>query len=88
MSLYLPVLWAFIVGLGVFLYVMLDGFDLGLGLLFPFFDARSERQVILNTVAPVWDGTKPSWCWAARCCTVPSRWPMPRCCRPTTCRWC
>ncbi|MBA1363871.1 cytochrome d ubiquinol oxidase subunit II [Burkholderia gladioli] len=58
MSLYLPVLWAFIVGLGVFLYVMLDGFDLGLGLLFPFFDARSERQVMLNTVAPVWDGNE------------------------------
>ncbi|MEK6351045.1 MAG: cytochrome d ubiquinol oxidase subunit II [Burkholderia sp.] len=58
MSLDLPVLWAFIVGLGVFLYVMLDGFDLGLGLLFPFFDARSERQVMLNTVAPVWDGNE------------------------------
>lgn len=58
MVLDLPVLWAFIVGLGVFLYVMLDGFDLGIGLLFPFFDAERERQVMLNTVAPVWDGNE------------------------------
>ncbi|AJP56279.1 cytochrome d ubiquinol oxidase subunit II [Pandoraea vervacti] len=54
----LPVVWAAIIGLGVFIYVVLDGFDLGIGLLFPFFDSKSERQVMLNTVAPVWDGNE------------------------------
>ncbi|MGP8473076.1 cytochrome d ubiquinol oxidase subunit II [Burkholderia sp. PR2] len=54
----LPVVWAAIIGLGVFIYVMLDGFDLGIGLLFPFFDAKAEREVMLNTVAPVWDGNE------------------------------
>jgi len=55
----LPMIWAAIIGLGVFLYVVLDGFDLGIGLLFPFFtEEKSDRQVMLNTVAPVWDGNE------------------------------
>ena len=58
MTIDLPVIWAAIIGLGVFLYVMLDGFDLGIGLLFPFFDAKADRDVMLNTVAPVWDGNE------------------------------
>ncbi|WP_420994610.1 cytochrome d ubiquinol oxidase subunit II [Cupriavidus sp. 30B13] len=58
MSIDLPVIWAAIIGLGVFIYVVLDGFDLGIGLLFPFFEAREDRQVMLNTVAPVWDGNE------------------------------
>ena len=58
MSIDLPVIWAAIIGLGVFIYVLLDGFDLGIGLLFPFFEAKGDRQVMLNTVAPVWDGNE------------------------------
>ena len=58
MTIDLPIIWAGIIGLGVFLYVLLDGFDLGIGLLFPFFDRDGERQVMLNTVAPVWDGNE------------------------------
>jgi cytochrome d ubiquinol oxidase subunit II len=54
----LPMVWAAIIGLGVFLYVLLDGFDLGIGLLFPFFHREGEREVMLNTVAPVWDGNE------------------------------
>lgn len=54
----LSVIWAAIIGFGVFMYVMLDGFDLGIGLIFPFFDREGERQVMLNTVAPVWDGNE------------------------------
>ncbi|MDQ0086479.1 cytochrome d ubiquinol oxidase subunit II [Variovorax boronicumulans] len=53
-----PVVWAAIIGLGVFIYVMLDGFDLGIGLLFPFIESKSDRQVMLNTIAPVWDGNE------------------------------
>src|SRR6202451_2700743 len=58
MTIDLPIIWAGIIGFGVFLYWMLDGFDLGIGLLFPFFDREGERQVMLNTVAPVWDGNE------------------------------
>ncbi|ACD20067.1 cytochrome d ubiquinol oxidase subunit II [Paraburkholderia phytofirmans] len=58
MQIDLPVVWAFIIGLGVFIYVMLDGFDLGIGLLFPFFEEKGDRHVMLNTVAPVWDGNE------------------------------
>lgn len=54
----LPMIWAGIIGLGVFLYVFLDGFDLGIGLLFPFFNAEGDRQIMLNTIAPVWDGNE------------------------------
>jgi cytochrome d ubiquinol oxidase subunit II len=58
MTIDLPVIWAAVIGLGVFLYVMLDGFDLGIGLLFPFFERKGDREVMLNTVAPVWDGNE------------------------------
>src|ERR1700736_6649097 len=58
MTIDLPTIWAGIIGLGVFLYLLLDGIDLGIGLLFPFFDREGERQVMLNTVAPVWDGNE------------------------------
>jgi cytochrome bd ubiquinol oxidase subunit II len=54
----LPIIWAAIIALGLFLYVMLDGFDLGIGLLFPFFERSADREVMLNTVAPVWDGNE------------------------------
>ena len=54
----LPVIWAAIIGLGVFLYVALDGFDLGIGLLLPFLANTNDRQVMLDTVAPVWDGNE------------------------------
>src|SRR5580693_752233 len=58
MTIDLPTIWAGIIGFGVFLYVMLDGFDLGIGLIFPFFIREGEREVMLNTVAPVWDGNE------------------------------
>jgi cytochrome d ubiquinol oxidase subunit II len=51
-------LWAFIIAFAVFVYVVMDGFDLGLGLLFPLFPEKTDRDVIMNTVAPVWDGNE------------------------------
>lgn len=50
--------WAFIIAFAVFVYVVMDGFDLGLGILFPLFPQKSDRDVITNTVAPVWDGNE------------------------------
>ena len=54
----LPVIWAFIIAFAVFVYVVMDGFDLGLGILFPLFPKKEDRDVIMNSVAPVWDGNE------------------------------
>lgn len=54
----LATVWAFIIALSVFIYVVMDGFDLGLGILFPLFPAKSDRDTIMNSVAPVWDGNE------------------------------
>jgi cytochrome d ubiquinol oxidase subunit II len=54
----LATVWAFIIAFAVFVYVVMDGFDLGLGILFPLFPAKQDRDVITNTVAPVWDGNE------------------------------
>ncbi|MCY0385948.1 cytochrome d ubiquinol oxidase subunit II [Robbsia sp. Bb-Pol-6] len=51
-------IWAAIIAVGVFMYVVLDGFDLGIGILFPFFPEHHDRDVMMNTVAPVWDGNE------------------------------
>src|SRR6185503_12780238 len=53
-----PTLWAFVIAFAVFAYVVLDGFDLGIGILFPFFDRGAERASAMNSVAPVWDGNE------------------------------
>jgi cytochrome d ubiquinol oxidase subunit II len=54
----LPLTWAAIILFGILMYVVLDGFDLGLGILYPFFKDKSERDVIMNSIAPVWDGNE------------------------------
>jgi cytochrome d ubiquinol oxidase subunit II len=56
MSVDLPLIWAVIILFGVMMYVIMDGFDLGIGS--PFFGAKEERDVMMNTVAPVWDGNE------------------------------
>jgi cytochrome d ubiquinol oxidase subunit II len=57
-SLDLPLIWAGIIAVAVLLYVTLDGFDLGIGILFPFAGSPAERDVMMATVAPVWDGNE------------------------------
>ncbi|MHA3084211.1 cytochrome d ubiquinol oxidase subunit II [Acinetobacter sp. ANC 5383] len=54
----LALVWVGIIGLGVLIYVVMDGFDLGIGMLFPFIKGQQERDVMMNTVAPVWDGNE------------------------------
>jgi cytochrome bd ubiquinol oxidase subunit II len=54
----LPTLWAFIIAFAVFAYVVMDGFDLGIGILFPVFAPGPERDSAMNSVAPVWDGNE------------------------------
>ena len=58
MESYLPVIWAAIIGLAVAMYVILDGFDLGIGILFPFAETDRERDQMMNSVAPFWDGNE------------------------------
>jgi cytochrome d ubiquinol oxidase subunit II len=54
----LAVIWAVIILFGLMMYVIMDGFDLGIGLLYPFFPSKEDRDVMMNTVAPVWDGNE------------------------------
>ena len=54
----LTVIWAFIIVLAVFIYVVLDGFDLGIGILFRRFQVGQDRDTAMNSIAPVWDGNE------------------------------
>jgi cytochrome bd ubiquinol oxidase subunit II len=51
-------LWTIILGLGVFLYVLLDGFDLGVGILYGFAPDLESRNLVMNSIAPIWDGNE------------------------------
>src|SRR5271168_4616205 len=51
-------IWTGILGIGVFLYVALDGFDLGVGMLYRFAPDRNARNLIMNSIAPIWDGNE------------------------------
>ncbi|RJG51975.1 cytochrome d ubiquinol oxidase subunit II [Sphingobium terrigena] len=54
----LTVVWAFIIAFAVFMYVVMDGFDLGIGILFASFKVGEERDQAMNSIAPVWDGNE------------------------------
>ena len=58
MGIDLPFVWAVIILFGIMMYVIMDGFDLGIGLLYPFLPGKVDRDVMMNTVAPVWDGNE------------------------------
>jgi len=58
MALDLVPLWAGILALGVFMYVLLDGFDLGVGILSPFAPDDASRDLMMDSVAPIWDGNE------------------------------
>jgi cytochrome d ubiquinol oxidase subunit II len=58
MGIDLPLVWTVLIGFGLMMYVITDGFDLGIGILFPFVASRQDRDRMINTVAPVWDGNE------------------------------
>jgi cytochrome bd ubiquinol oxidase subunit II len=58
MEWYLPLIWAAVIGTAVAMYVILDGFDLGLGILFPFARSEVERDQMMRSIAPFWDGNE------------------------------
>src|ERR1700727_214472 len=53
-----PLLCASILALAIAMYVVLDGFDLGVGILFPYFPEEAQRDQMMNSVAPFWDGNE------------------------------
>lgn len=54
----LVMVWTGIILLGVAIYVILDGFDLGVGMMYPFVSSEEDRTVIMDSIAPVWDGNE------------------------------
>jgi len=58
MALDLATTWAAILAFAIFAYVVMDGFDLGIGILFPGFAVGDERDQAMNSIAPVWDGNE------------------------------
>jgi cytochrome bd ubiquinol oxidase subunit II len=54
----LSLIWVLIIAFGLMMYVVMDGFDLGIGILFPFVPVGRERDIMVNTVAPIWDGNE------------------------------
>ena len=51
-------IWTLILGLAVFFYVLLDGFDLGVGMLYGFAPDTASRNTVMNSIAPIWDGNE------------------------------
>ena len=54
----ITLIWLVIIALGILMYILLDGFDLGVGILFPFAPGEAARDDMMNSVAPVWDGNE------------------------------
>jgi cytochrome d ubiquinol oxidase subunit II len=54
----LSFIWAGIIAFAVLTYVILDGFDLGIGILFPFANGEQEKAAMMNSIAPIWDGNE------------------------------
>jgi cytochrome d ubiquinol oxidase subunit II len=55
---HLALIWSGIIAFGIILYVILDGFDLGIGILMPFFSPHNDRDIMVSTILPVWDGNE------------------------------
>ncbi len=51
-------LWTMLLGLAVFYYVVFDGFDLGVGMLYGFMPSEPSRDIAMNSIAPIWDGNE------------------------------
>ena len=58
MGIDLPLVWAVIILFAIGMYIVMDGFDLGIGMLFPFVPAKEDRDAMMSSIAPVWDGNE------------------------------
>jgi len=71
----LPLIWYGLIGTALFLYVLLDGFDLGVGVLFPFAPSENCRNRMMNSIAPFWDGNETWLVLGAGVCLQRFPWP-------------
>lgn len=55
-----PIIWGMLISVALLVYMILDGFDLGVGILFPAGDSSQERENMMNSIAPIWD-TNETW---------------------------
>jgi cytochrome d ubiquinol oxidase subunit II len=58
MGIDLSLIWFVIIVFATLMYIVMDGFDLGIGILFPLIKDEGERDIMVNSVAPVWDGNE------------------------------
>lgn len=70
MGIDLSVIWFVIIVFATLMYIVMDGFDLGIGILFSATRDAEDRDVMVNSVAPVWDGNETGWCLAAPGCSA------------------
>ncbi len=73
MSVDLTLVWAGLLAFAVFAYIVMDGFDLGVGILFPTLKAGDQRDKAMNSIAPVWDGNETWLVLGGEACSPPSR---------------
>ncbi|ERT13720.1 hypothetical protein O185_07495 [Photorhabdus temperata J3] len=77
MGIDLPLIWFIIIVFSTMMYIVMDGFDLGIGLLYPTIKSDSDRDLMMNSVAPVWMVTKPGWYLEVQVYSVLFLWLMP-----------
>ncbi len=77
MGIDLSIIWFVIIVFATLMYIVMDGFDLGIGILFPFVRDGHDRDVMVNSVRRCGTATKRGWCWAAPGSLARSRWPTP-----------
>lgn len=58
MGIDLPLIWFVIIVFSILMYIVMDGFDLGIGILYPALKDSQDRDLMMNSVAPVWDGNE------------------------------
>ena len=76
MSIDISVIWFVIIVFATLMYIVMDGFDLGIGMLFSVVHDGEERDVMVNSVAPVWDGNETWLVLGGAGLSAPFRWPM------------
>ena len=69
---YLPLIFVALMALSMLVYVVLDGYDLGVGILVPLADDEGKNRMVAS-IGPFWDATRPGWCSASACCWSRSR---------------
>jgi cytochrome d ubiquinol oxidase subunit II len=77
--------WVSLLAISILLYVLLDGVDLGVGLLFGLANGEARRGAMLSAVAPIWDGNETWLVVTAVICGEPFRSSMRLCCRHSIC---